>query len=318
MGTLWAFLKWRFGQARADRGNEPKYVPEYAAPDGVRIQNPDPSKIQLTWVGHSTFLIQIAGMNILTDPVWSERCSPVQWLGPKRQSRPGIRFEDLPKIDAVLISHTHYDHLDRNTILKLGNPSRLGSRSVAGAPKYFVPERVGAWFKNERLTNVAELSWWKSEKFGALTITAVPAKHWSKRWAYGIENMGWGGYVIESPVGTIYFVGDTGYHDEYFKEIGERFPNIDLALIPIGAYYPREVFGRFHVDPREAIQIHKEVGAKKSVGMHWGAFKLTEEPLDEPPKLLAAEAHAAGLSSEEFSVMKIGETVILAIFDSMV
>src|ERR1700722_15202779 len=150
MRTFISFIKWRFGLARSEAQEVEKYVPQYATPDIARIQNPDPSKIQLTWIGHSTFLIQVAGMNILTDPIWSERSSPLQWLGPKRQARPGIRFEDLPKIDLVLISHTHYDHLDRNTILKLGN-----------APRYFVPERVGVWFKNERITNVVELPWWK-------------------------------------------------------------------------------------------------------------------------------------------------------------
>lgn len=297
MPVLWSFIKWRPGLARADRKSDSNYVPEYATPDMSRIREPDTSKIQLTWVGHSTFLIQVAGMNILSDPIWSERASPVQWAGPRRQARPGMRFEDLPKVDVVLISHTHYDHLDRNTVLKLGN-----------APKYVVPERVGAWFKNEGLTNVVELPWWKSETFDALKISAVPAKHWSKRWAYGIEDMGWGGFVVESPVGTIYFAGDTGYHDEYFKDIGEKFPDIDLALIPIGAYYPREIFGRMHIDPREATVVHKEVGAKKSVGMHWGAFKLTQEPLDEPPRLLVRERDAAGIPPEEFSAMKIGET----------
>jgi L-ascorbate metabolism protein UlaG (beta-lactamase superfamily) len=297
MSILWAFIKWQFGFSGTERKNDPNYVPEYAQPDLEKIRNPDPSKTQLTWVGHSTFLIQVAGMNILTDPIWSQRASPVQWAGPKRQSRAGIRFEDLPKIDVVLISHTHYDHLDRNTILKLGN-----------LPRYFVPERVGAWFANEGVTNVTELSWWKSGKAGALTISAVPAKHWSKRWAYGIEDMGWGGYVIESSAGTIYFAGDTGYHDEYFKEIGKKFPHIDVGLIPIGAYYPRPVFGRFHIDPEEAIKVHKEVGAKKSVGMHWGTFKLTQEPLGEPPLELARQREAADMSAEEFSAMKLGET----------
>ena len=297
MSIIWSFIKWRFGLSQAERKSDAPYIPEYASPDLERIQHPDPNKIQLTWVGHSTFLIQVAGMNILTDPIWSERCSPVQWIGPKRQSRPGIRFEDLPKIDVVLISHTHYDHLDRNTILKLGN-----------SPRYFVPERVGAWFKNEGITNVAELPWWKSGAIGPLTISAVPAKHWSKRWAYGLEDMGWGGYVVGSPVGTIYFAGDTGYHNEYFKEIGKRFPHIDLGLIPIGAYYAREIFGRFHIDPEEAIKVHQEVGAKKSIGMHWGTFMLTQEPLQEPPLELARQRERVGMTLEEFSAMKIGET----------
>jgi N-acyl-phosphatidylethanolamine-hydrolysing phospholipase D len=300
MSMLWSFLKWHFGLAQAEQTDTSTYVPEYAFPDLERIRHPDPSKIQLTWVGHSTFLIQVAGMNILTDPIWSERCSPVQWAGPKRFSRPGLRFDYLPKIDVVVISHTHYDHLDRNTILKLGN-----------VPHYVVPERVGKWFNNEKITNVTELPWWKTSRLRELKITAVPAKHFSKRWAYGKEDSGWGGYVIETPAGTIYFAGDTGYQNEYFKEIGKRFPHIDLGLIPVGAYYPRPIFGGFHVDPHDAIVIHKEVGAKRSVGMHWGAFKLTQEPLGEPPLELARQLKLANVPPEEFSVMKIGGTAVL-------
>jgi N-acyl-phosphatidylethanolamine-hydrolysing phospholipase D len=299
MGTIIAFFKWRFGKKRdpdAFKDAAP-YVPVYAEPDLARIKNPDPAKIQLTWVGHSTFLIQAAGMNILTDPIWSDRASPIQWMGPKREARPGIRFEDLPKIDVVVISHTHYDHLDRRTVSRLGN-----------SPRYFIPTRTAWWFKNEGVTNVSELDWWHSEKAATMHISAVPAKHWSKRGLFRTEDAGWGGYMIESPAGAIYFAGDTGYNAEYFKEIGKRFPKIDVGLIPIGAYYPQSFFGRFHIDPREAVIVHKEVAAKRSIGMHWGTIKLTEEPLQEPPLELARQASAAGLAAEEFSVMKIGET----------
>jgi L-ascorbate metabolism protein UlaG (beta-lactamase superfamily) len=297
MSVLGTFLKWRFGPSYAET-KAPPYVPEYASPDIARIQNPDPENIQLTWVGHATFLIQVAGMNILTDPMWSERASPVSWLGPKRHAWPGIRFEDLPRIDVVLISHTHYDHLDRPTILRLGN-----------VPKYVVPERLGTWFKNEKITNVVELPWWSKIALQAITIYAVPAKHWSKRWLFRNEGeIGWGGYIIESPAGMIYFAGDTGYHSEYFKEIGKRFAKIDIGLIPIGAYFPREVFGNYHIDPREALEVHKEVGAKQSIGMHWGVFRLTQEPLAEPPMLLAKERETLRISPREFLIMKIGET----------
>ena len=300
MSTIWAFLKWRFGLARAKAREQAPYIPEYTRSDLVRIKEPDPAKIQLTWVGHSTFLIQVAGMNILTDPMWSERASPVSWAGPKREARPGISFEHLPKIDVVLISHTHYDHLDRATILKLGN-----------TPHYILQRQTKWWFENEGIANASELSWWQSEKAGALTITAVPAKHWSKRGLFRTNDAGWGGFVIESPAGVVYFAGDTGYHDEYFKEIGKRIPHIDLALIPIGAYYPRKIFGRFHLDPREALIVHKEVGAKESIGMHWGVFHLTQEPLSEPPQRLAEERSTLGITPQEFSVMKIGETRIV-------
>ncbi|MGH7141255.1 MAG: MBL fold metallo-hydrolase [Minisyncoccia bacterium] len=299
MSILRTFLTWRFGASYTGSSALP-YLPEYGTPDTARIENPDPKRIQLTWIGHATFLIQAAGMNILTDPIWSERASPV-WLGPKRHARPGIRFEDLPHIDAVLISHTHYDHMDRPTILRLGN-----------APRYIVPMRVGAWFKNEHIANVVELPWWNNTALQTITIHAVPAKHWSKRRLFRSEkDVGWGGYVIETPAGTVYFAGDTGYHAEYFKELGKRFDRIDIGLIPIGAYYPRQLFARYHIDPREALEIHKEIGARHSIGMHWGVFKLTQEPLGEPPMLLAKERSALRVPPREFSTMKIGETRVI-------
>lgn len=292
-------IKWYFARMRDEHVSKP-YFPQYQQPDLERIKNPDQSKIQITWVGHSTFLIQVAGLNILTDPIWSNRASPVSWGGPARHAQPGIALAHIPVVDVVLISHTHYDHLDRPTIKKLGSK-----------PRYILPINLMPWFAQLGIKNVIELPWWSNTEVNNVRITAVPAKHWSKRKLWGKENAGWGGYIIETPQGTIYFAGDTGYDPEYFKEIGKRFPGITLALIPIGAYYPQEIFGRYHIDPREAVIVHKEVGAKKSIGMHWGTFKLTQEPLDEPPILLATEAAAAGLQASEFSAMKIGETRVL-------
>ncbi len=275
----------------------PAYVPAYAAPDLEKIRNPDPSQIQLTWIGHSTFLIQVAGITILTDPIWSNRASPVPFAGPKRVARPGIALADVPKIDLVLISHTHYDHLDRPTVLKLGQ-----------APHYIVPTGVKKWFAREKITNVSEVGWWQTETHEAISITGVPAKHWSKRGLIGTDGAGWGGYVLETPAGEIYFAGDTGYHAQYFKEIGQRFSNIVLSLIPIGAYNPRWFMHRFHTNPPEALTIHQEVGSKYSVGSHWGTIKLTSEPLAEPPLYLAREAKERRIADDAFTVMEIGET----------
>lgn len=222
----------------------------------------------------------------------------MSFAGPKRQARPGLDWKDLPPIDVVLVSHTHYDHLDRPTIKNLGKE-----------PCYFIPTNMTQWFSALQISNTKELQWWESERVGDILITSVPANHWSKRKPWVKNDAGWGGYVIETPAGTVYFAADTGKHNSYFKEIGKKFPNIDLGLIPIGAYYPQWIFGRFHVNPHDAVEIHKQVGAKKSIGMHWGVFKLTEEPLQEPPEKLAEDAAKAGLPPEEFTVLKIGETI---------
>jgi N-acyl-phosphatidylethanolamine-hydrolysing phospholipase D len=275
----------------------PPFVPAYAEPDLESIRNPNSERIQLTWIGHSTFLIQVNGMNILTDPIWGERASPISFLGPKRVARPGLRFEDLPKIDVVLISHTHYDHLDRPTVLRLRNMSH-----------YIVSSGIAKWFAREGITNVSEHAWWEKETHGDITISSVPAQHWSKRGLIGTDGAGAGGFVIESPRGNIYFAGDTGYNEKYFKEIGERFKAISVSLLPIGAYDPRWFMQRFHLNPPEAIRVHQDVGSKHSIGMHWGTIKLTIEPLAEPPLYLAREIRATGLSDDAFTVMKIGET----------
>lgn len=275
----------------------PPYVPTYAVPDLETIKRPDPKRIQLTWVGHSTFLIQVGGINILTDPIWSDRASPISFMGPKRVARPGLPFKDLPNIDLVLISHTHYDHLDRPTILRLRNMAH-----------YVVSSGIAKWFAREGITNVSEHAWWEKETHGDITITSVPAQHWSKRGLIGTDGAGAGGFIIETPHGNIYFAGDTGYNPKYFKEIVERFKDITVSLLPIGAYDPRWFMQRFHLNPPEAILVHKDVGSKHSIGMHWGTIKLTIEPLAEPPLYLAREARAAGLSDDAFTVMKIGET----------
>jgi L-ascorbate metabolism protein UlaG (beta-lactamase superfamily) len=297
MGILIRLIVWQWRRVKEDLREATPYVPQYAPAALEHIKHPDPSRMQITWIGHSTFLIQVAGRNILTDPIWSKRASPMQWLGPKRHARPGIAFADLPKIDAVVISHTHYDHLDRPTIKQLG-----------ASPRYVLPPNFAEWFAQLGIRTVTELPWWSSTSIEEIKITAVPAKHWSKRNLWGTSDAGWGGYVIESPAGVMYFAGDTGYDPDYFKEIGKRFPHIDLALIPIGAYFPQVIFGQYHIDPREAVMVHQEVGAKKSIGMHWGTFKLTQEPLGEPPILLGSEAATAGLPADEFSTMNIGET----------
>lgn len=235
------------------------------------------SKPWAMWIGHSSYLISVNGTHILTDPVWSKRCSPVPFAGPKRKIPPPLALEELPKIDIVLISHDHYDHLDRPTVKKL---HRLYPDIL-----WVVPKGVKKWFKRQGIKNTVELDWWDEALVNSsFKITAVPSQHFSGRNAPHSNRSLWVGYVFEElqTSKVFYFVGDTGYNPYDFKNIGEKFPNIDLSLIPIGAYSPRKFMAPVHIEPRDAVNIHKDVGSKFSLGMHWKTFRLSEEPLDQP------------------------------------
>lgn len=274
----------------------PKYEPQITAPDWSRIRHPQPHRMQVTWVGHATFLVQIGGMNILTDPIFSERCSPVSFVGPKRVVPPALPLAELPPIDAVVISHNHYDHLDASTIDRLGN-----------RPRYFVPLGLKAWLAERKISNVTELDWWQPAPLGALTVHCVPARHFSGRSLFDRNETLWAGWVMASTDDRLFFAGDTGY-SPHFAQIGERLGPMTLALIPIGAYRPRWFMSPVHVDPPQAVQIHQDVHAERSIGMHWGTFKLTDEPLGEPPIYLRQALQEVGLGDEAFTVMKFGET----------
>lgn len=257
------------------------------------------SEATLTWIGHASFLIQLDGLNILTDPVFAERCSPVQFAGPQRLAPPGLDFADLPPIDLVLISHNHYDHLCESTVRRL----------AAGHPDvhFIVPLGLQRWFSRRRIGNVIELDWWQAMQVGKARVHCVPVQHFSGRGPFDRDATLWCGYVLELAGRRIFFAGDTGYSKD-FADIAARHPHIDLALLPIGAYDPRWFMAPVHVNPEEAVQIHRDLGAKLSVAMHWGTFRLTEEPLDEPPKRLLSALQAAGLDSADFVVMQHGET----------
>lgn len=303
MNKFVKMLRWRFHlDPREERPFHmvPPYTPDHATPDLHAITHPDPSKIQITWVGHSTFLIQVAGHNILTDPIWSMRASPLSFMGPKRQAKPGVPFEYLPAIDTVVVSHTHYDHLDLPTIRRLGN-----------TPHYITQKGISAWFKRKKITNVTDLSWWQTETVGNITIHATPAVHWSKRSLFREPFMGWGGFVIETPLGNMFFAADTAYSPTYFKEIGERLGPMRVSMIPIGAYSPRWFMSEFHIDPIEAVAIHQEVRSAHSIAMHWGTFALTDEPLGEPPLYLEKQMKEAGLDPASFTTAPLGATLVL-------
>ena len=265
-----------------------------------RIQQSDSNQIQVTWIGHSTFLIQVEGINILTDPIFSERCGPFSFLGVKRVAPPGLPFEELPQIHAVLISHNHYDHLDAPTV------KRLGDR-----PTYFVPLGLAKWFKKKKIKNVIELDWWQSSSFHGLDFHSVPLQHFSGRTPFDRNKTLWSGWVIESEIRKDLF---RRRHRLFpvFKEIGDRFGPIQFSMIPIGAYRPRWFMGAVHVDPPEAIKILKDTRSEKAIAGHWGTFKLSDEPLGEPLVYLRKALRENGIDEGRFIVMKLGETLKLS------
>ncbi|WNC94752.1 MBL fold metallo-hydrolase [Paraburkholderia sp. FT54] len=266
------------------------------------------SENTMTWIGHATALLQIDGANILTDPMFSERASPFSFIGPKRRVAPGLTLAELPHIDVVLISHSHYDHLDAQSVQALnGQPG--------GPPLFLVPLGIKEWLAKKGITNAQELDWGDRTQASGLDFWFVPATHWSARSLTDRNETLWGGWVLKTPPRaahpfSLYFAGDTGYSGD-FRRIGAAFGCFDLALIPIGAYAPRWFMGPQHVDPQRAVQIFRDVHAKKAIGIHWGTFELADEPLDEPPNKLAAATREAGLPAEAFTVLHHGQMIQL-------
>lgn len=297
------FLKWRWERMWKDRPSADSYNFPLANNEAAFLRS-NRERTTLTWIGHATMLLQVKGITILTDPQFSERASPVQWAGPKRIVPPGIKMEELPHIDIVIISHDHYDSLDTNTVRKL--------RSRAGGDKtaFFVPLGLGEWFQRLGVTNVMEMDWWDEQQRDGLRIIATPMQHWGKRSPFSRNEHLWASWVIITDDFRFYFGGDTGY-SPHFRETGDRFGPFDLVALPIGAYEPRWFMRHHHIDPAEAVQAHIDLRSKRSVAMHWGTFILTDEPLDEPPVKLKTAMKETGLSDEEFLVLKHGETIVL-------
>lgn len=301
--SLFKFLKIRFfgDQEWADHVALAETVPLYQAP--LIPQAVSPNQIAITWLGHSTFLIQIDDYNILTDPIFSDRASPVDFAGPKRLVPHVIDYSQLPKIDAVVISHNHYDHLDSKSINMLANNTR-----------YHVPLKLGAWFEEHNISSelIHEYDWWQSMSWRGLTIQAMPSQHWSGRGLFDRNKTLWASWLIEVGGQTVWFAGDTGYNKFDFRKIGDairaEYGGLDIALIPIGAYEPRSFMKEQHVNPAEAVLIHQEVGAQTSIGMHWGTFPLTAEPPAQPITDLDIAKDAAQLAKNAFITLKIGET----------
>jgi N-acyl-phosphatidylethanolamine-hydrolysing phospholipase D len=259
---------------------------------------------RITWVGHSSFLIQVAGLNVLTDPVWSDRASPVSFAGPRRLVPPGLPLSDLPRIDITLLSHDHYDHLDRATVETL----------IARFPEmvWMTPLGVAQFVKSRGAKSVEELDWWDEVTVGNATIGCTPAQHFSGRLPWNRNSTLWCGWTLRIEDFSVFFAGDTGLHPE-FARIAERFGPFDVAILPIGAYEPRWFMQPVHMSPEEAVQAYMDiVSAAPShgcimLGSHWGTFRLTDEPVDEPPALTRVSWERANLPSENLWIFMHGE-----------
>jgi L-ascorbate metabolism protein UlaG (beta-lactamase superfamily) len=238
------------------------------------------SALRVTWVNHSTLLVQTEGLNILTDPIWSARCSPVQWAGPKRHHAPGVRFEDLPPIDVVLISHNHYDHMDESTLARLAREHR---------PRMFMGLGNSAFIERQLDYEATDLDWWQSAELApGVRLHAVPAQHFSSRGTTDRDANLWCGFVIETPRGPIYFAGDTGW-GPHFARIGERFGAMRLAMLPIGAFRPEWFMQAVHISPKNAVRAAQALGATTSIPMHYATFHLGDDGQDEPAEVLRRE-----------------------------
>ena len=262
--------------------------------------------LTVTWIGHASCLIQLGGHNILTDPMWSGRASPVQWAGPRRLVPVPMSMDALPPIDVVLISHDHYDHLDRTTVRRL---SRLH-----GAAVWFAPLGVGQRLRRWGAADVRELDWWQSATAGGIDVSCTPARHFSGRTLWDRMATLWCGWTIATGGRRAFFAGDTAYHPE-FAEIARRHGPFDVAVLPIGAYDPRWFMAGVHMDPEDAVRayrdlvsVHAEDRAPVMVPIHWGTFRLTDEPLDEPPVRLRNAWAGAGLPDERLWLLAHGET----------
>jgi L-ascorbate metabolism protein UlaG (beta-lactamase superfamily) len=289
-------LRW---QLTARRRRWPSRVALACA--GVVPATVAPGTVAATFVNHATLVLQLGGLTIVTDPMWSERASPVSFAGPRRVHPPGVALEAIPRVDLVLLSHNHYDHLDRPTLQRLEARHRPVTITVCGTERY-LPYRDRA--------RVHSLDWWQSVEVEGARVTATPAQHFSGRGLLDRDRALWGSFVVEWDGPTVFFAADTGYWS-HFREVRERFGRIGLALLPIGAYEPRWFMAPAHMDPAEAVRAHLDLGGPPSIGMHFGTFRLTDEGRDDPPHELGAALDAAGIGRGRFRAPQPGQTFVV-------
>lgn len=296
-GRFGSFLRWITNRDRGFWRDFTDTPPGPPPPERVRS-----GALRATFVNHSTVLLQMDGLNFLSDPVWSERISPVSFAGPRRHRPPGLRFEDLPPIDAVLVSHNHYDHMDLETLRRLSRAHR---------PAVFVGLGNAAYLTRRGVPRAMDRDWWQSASITPeVTVTAVPARHFSSRSLTDRDRTLWCGWVVTGPSGSFYFAGDTGW-GAHFEAIGKRFPDLSLALLPIGAYRPRWFMAPAHIDPEDAVRAHETLGARESVAIHFGTFEQADDGELEPLVDLKAALDRREDPKPRFHVLDNGQTLEL-------
>jgi L-ascorbate metabolism protein UlaG (beta-lactamase superfamily) len=292
-----SLIKWMRTREKGE-WKELKDAP-YGPPPAGKI---DGDSIVVTFINHSTFLVQTQSLNFLTDPIWSERAGPVSIAGPHRMRPPGIRFEDLPSINIILLTHNHYDHLDIQTLKKL---------SAKFNPKIYCPLGVGLYLKNEGVGNVTEMDWW--DEIGieqGISLVCTPAQHFSGRGMFDRDRTLWCGFALKTYKGSIYYSGDTGYGD-FFKDIAHRLSPVRLSFLTIGAFKPQWFMSSIHTSPEDAVRIHKILKSPQSIGMHFGTFHLADDGMDEPEMTLKSVLKKEGIPESEFIVPEEGKKIIV-------
>lgn len=294
--SFFEFLKWQWTK---DKKEWPSKVQNTATP--VLSQNLSTEDLSATFVNHASYLLQLGKINILTDPVFSERTSPVQWAGPRRVRPPGLELNQLPEIHIVLISHGHYDHLDEGSVRELARKFN---------PLFLTPLGNGQYLKEYGAEKVIELDWWNQAEtvFSDLDIHLVPAQHWTQRGLFGRNKALWGGFYLVYKNFRIYFAGDTGYNQNLFYSIRDKFGDPSLSLLPIGAYEPRWFMQDQHMNPDDAVLAHRDLNSKFSLGIHFGTFQLTDEGFSEPATDLRNALEKYKVNPSEFIAPENGQT----------
>jgi N-acyl-phosphatidylethanolamine-hydrolysing phospholipase D len=301
-----ALLRWARERRSQTLARSPRRGTFPVATPAILYPRASSTDFTATWIGHSTVLLQLGRLNVLTDPVFSERAFPVQRMGPRRIMNPGLAIDALPSLDVILLSHNHYDHLDRLAVKRL---AKVHPRTT-----WLVPLGLGAYVRGWGARDIIELDWWQETALDGLRVTATPARHFSARRLGDRNRSLWCGFAFALDGRRAYFAGDTAYHPE-FAEIGARCGPFDLVMIPIGAYEPRWFMERVHADPEDAVRIyedliapHPEAPRPLMLGIHWGTFRLTDEPMDEPPRRTVARWRDAGIDADRLWIARFGET----------